>query len=35
MRRYVASLYDVTPERWERVVAFIEGSIEVDSTPMP
>jgi MerR family transcriptional regulator, repressor of the yfmOP operon len=25
MRRYVASLYDTTPETWERVVGFIEA----------
>jgi DNA-binding transcriptional MerR regulator len=32
MRRYVASLYDVTPERWERVVAFIEASNQPSSS---
>jgi DNA-binding transcriptional MerR regulator len=28
MRRYIASLYAVTPERWECVVAFIEASTQ-------
>jgi DNA-binding transcriptional MerR regulator len=31
MRRYVASLYDATPERWERVVALVESAL----TPAP
>jgi hypothetical protein len=24
MRRYIASLYDASPEEWERVLAFVE-----------
>jgi hypothetical protein len=27
-RRYVASLYDATPERWERVAGFIDRARE-------
>jgi hypothetical protein len=26
MRRYVASLFETTPEMWEQVAAFIEAS---------
>jgi len=32
MRRYVASLYDTTPETWERVVEFIEAQSRTDRT---
>jgi hypothetical protein len=28
MRAYIASLYDTTPEAWERVVAFAESKAE-------
>jgi hypothetical protein len=28
MRAYIASLYDTTPEAWERVVAFVESQAE-------
>jgi DNA-binding transcriptional MerR regulator len=33
MRAYIASLYDTTPEAWERVVTFVESQAEPATAP--
>src|SRR5258706_125152 len=33
VRRYVASLYDVEPDEWERVAAFLDVSLKADAAP--
>jgi len=34
MRRYVASLYEMEPDAWERVAAFLEAATSKRSAPV-